>query len=146
MKKVVFICHGNMFRSQVSKAFYNKYNEDGSIAESYGTNVLDSGLEGLVLSEWSKLEISGLAILISEMKKYDIDISKEHCEQLKEEYLKDADKIVVMAEREYIPDWLEKYEYEYWEIENPEVYFSEEIERIVKLIKEKVLRLIELNK
>lgn len=141
MKKVVFICHGDMFRSQVSKAFYNKYKTDDGRGYSYGTNVLDRMLQGIKLSDWP-----GLEILISEMKKYDIDISNEYSDQLKEEYLKDVDKIVVMAEREFIPDWLEKYEYEYWKIENPEVYFSEEIERIVKLIKDKVLKLIELNK
>jgi hypothetical protein len=47
-----------------------------------------------------------------------------------------------MAEKEFIPDWLEKYEYEYWEISNPEVHVDKEIEEIVKLIKEKVLKLI----
>lgn len=141
MKKVVFICHGDMFRSQVSKAFYNKYKINNGRGYSYGTNVLDRMLQGIKLSDWP-----GLEILISKMKKYDIDISNEYSDQLKEEYLKDADKIVVMVEREYIPSWLDKYEYEYWEIPNPEVHISKEIEEIVKLIKDKVLKLIELNK
>jgi protein-tyrosine-phosphatase len=141
MKKVVFICHGDMFRSQVAKAFYNKYKTDEGRACSYGTNVSDRMLQGIKLGDWS-----GLEILISEMKRYDVDISNEYSDQLKEEYLKDADKIVVMAEREYIPNWLEKYGYEYWEIPNPEVHVSKEIEEIVKLIREKVIKLIELNK
>jgi len=140
MKKVVFICHGNMFRSQVAKGFYNQIQKDGSIAYGYGTHVTDRGLQGIKLSQRS-----GLEILIAEMKKYDIDISNEFCNQLKEEYLKNADKIIVMAEREFIPDWLEKYKYEYWEIPNPEVHESNEIEGIVKLVREKVIRLIDKN-
>lgn len=138
MKKVVFICHGNMFRSQVAKGFYNKIQKDGSIAYSYGTNVLDQGFQGLKLSEGPEL-----GILITEMKKYDIDISNEHGEQLKEEYLKDIDKIIVMTEREYVPEWLHKFQYDYWDIPNPEVHTKQGIEEIVKLIREKVLKLID---
>jgi len=137
MKKVVFICHGNMFRSQVAKGLYNKIQKDGSIAYSFGTNVLDRGLQGLKLSQRP-----GLEILIFELKKYGIDISNEYCNQLKEEYLKNVDKIIVMAEKEYIPEWLKKYNYEYWEVPNPEVHVTEEISDIIKLIKEKVIKLM----
>jgi protein-tyrosine-phosphatase len=137
MKKVVFICHGNMFRSQIAKAFYNQIQESGSVAYSYGTHVIDRGLQGLKLSQRS-----GLEILIAELKKYNIDISNERCEQLKEEYLADADKIVVMAEKEFLPDWLSKYKYEYWEVPNPEVHTAEDIKEITKMIRKKVLKLI----
>jgi len=138
MKKVVFICHGNMLRSPVAKAFYNQLAKDGSQAFSYGVSVDSEGHRGLKLSSFA-----GLEILFSELKKYNLDISNEHCGQLKEEYLKDADKIVVMAEKEFIPEWLNKYEYEYWEgIPNPEVHTVEVIRGIGKLIREKVLKLI----
>jgi protein-tyrosine-phosphatase len=138
MKKVVFICKGNIFRSQVAKAFYSQLIKDDSWAESYGTWVEEEGNQGLKLSLYPKL-----GILFAELKKYNIDISNECCEQLKEEYLKDADKIIVMAEKEFIPSWLDKYKYEYWEnIPNPEVHTVEIIEDAVKLIREKVLKLI----
>jgi protein-tyrosine-phosphatase len=138
MKKVVFICRGNLFRSQVAKAFYNQLVKDGSRAESYGTWVEEEGNQGLKLSLYP-----GLEILITEIKKYGLDISNEHCEQLKEEYLKDADKIIVMAEKEFIPNWLEKYEYEYWEnIPNPEAHTVLFMEGAIKLIRGKVLELI----
>ncbi len=138
IKKVVFICHGNMFRSQVARAFYNQLATDGSIAYSYGTHVIDQGLQNLQLSARP-----GLEILIAELEKYNLDIRNEHCEQLKEEYLKGADKIVVMAEKEFVPDWLSKYNYEYWEnIPNPETYTVEFMENAVKLIRGKVVELI----
>lgn len=139
MKKVVFICKGNIFRSQVAKTFYNQLAKDGSKAESYGTWVENEGNEGLKLS----LYPNNLGILFAELKKYDLDISNEHCKQLKEEYLKDADKIIVMAEKEFIPEWLNKYKYEYWEnIPNPESHTVEFMEDAVKLIRGKVLELI----
>jgi len=138
MKKVIFVCKGNMFRSQVAKAFYNQLAKDDSQAESYGTHVVEQGYQGKKLSLYPLL-----GILFNELKKYNLDISNEHCEQLKEEYLKDADKIVVMAEEEFIPEWLKGYQYEYWKnIPNPEAHSQEIIEDAVLLIREKVLKLI----
>ena len=139
MKKVVFICHGNMFRSQIAQAFYNQLVKDGSQAYSYGTHVTDRGLQELKLSQRP-----GLEILIAELMKYDLDIRNAECEQLKEEYLKDANKIVVMVEKEFIPDWLNKYDYEYWEnIPNPDSYTVEFMIVAVKLIREKVFKMLE---
>ena len=137
MKKVVFICHGNMFRSQTAKAFYNKLAKDGSQAFSYGVSVEEQGHEGLKLSSFK-----GLNILFEVLKKFDLDISDDTCEQLKEEYLIGVDNIVVMVEKEYIPEWLKKYEFEYWEIPNPEVHTIPVIEEIVELVKGKVEKLI----
>jgi len=127
-----------MFRSKVAQAFYNQLVKDDSRAYSYGTHVTERELQGLKLTERP-----GLEILIAELKKYNLDISNEQCEQLKEEYLKDADKIIVMAEKEFIPEWLNKYKYEYWEnIPNPESHTVEFIEDTVKLIRRKVVELI----
>ncbi len=142
MKKVVFICNGNMLRSQVAKAFYNKLVKDDSRAYSYGVSVEKQGKQGLKLFSYP-----GLGILFTELKKYDLDISNEHCEQLKEEYLADADKIVVMAEKEFIPVWLKNYKYEYWDgIPNPEVHTPQIIEDILILIRKKILKLINESK
>ena len=139
MKKVVFVCKGNIFRSQVAQAFYDQLKKDDSCAQSYGTWVEEEGNQGLKLSLYPK----SLEILFTELKKYNIDISNEHCKQLKEEYLKDADRIIVMAEREFIPSWLDKYKYEYWDnIPNPESHTLEFMEGAVKLIREKVLKML----
>ena len=137
MKKVVFICKGNIFRSQTAKAFYNQLKKDDSFAVSYGVWVDGEGNQDRKVSSYP-----GLQMLVNEIKKYGLDISNEQANQLKEEYIVDADKIVVMAEREFIPEWLEKYQYEYWEVQNPEVHTLKFVEDNVKLIREKVLTLI----
>ena len=137
MKKVVFIDHGNMFRSQIAKALYNQLAIDDSNAVSYGTHVIEQGHQGLKLGSFPELNIE-----FDEVEKYGLNIKDEHCEQLKEEYLIDADKIIVMLEKEYIPEWLGKYECEYWEIPNPEVHTSEIINTIIELIKGRILKLI----
>lgn len=138
MKKVVFICKGNMFRSPVAKAFYNQLAKDGSRAESYGTWVEKEEGQGRKLSSYPYLDI-----MFNELKKYDLDIRDEYRNQLKEEYLKDADRIIVMTEREFIPDWLNNYKYEYWEnIPNPDTHTVEFMEGAVKLLRERVVELI----
>lgn len=137
MKKVVFIDHGNMFRSPIAKALYKQLAKDGSIAVSYGTDVVGQKHQGLKLSSFPELNTE-----INEVKKYGLDISGENCEQLREDYLVDADQIILMLEKEFIPIWLKKYKYEYWEISNPEIHTSAIINNIIKIIKGKVLKLI----
>ena len=127
-----------MFRSQVAEAFYNQLVKNDSFAESYGTWVEKENGQGRKLSSYP-----GLIILFNELKKYNLNIEDEYRKQLKEEYLKDADIIIVMAEREFIPDWLNKYKYEYWEnIPNPESHTAEFMDGAVKLIRKKVLKML----
>jgi len=137
MKKVVFICNGNILRSQIAKAVYNKLVKDGSIAYSYGTRVEAKGRQGVLISS-----AKGMNVTINELSKQGIDISSEHCNELKEEYLKNVDKIVVMTDKEYIPLWLNNYKYEYWEIIIPDYIDSKIANDVIESIKEKVLRLI----
>lgn len=138
MTKVIFIDHGNMFRSRVAEALFNKFTKDDFRAGSYGTHVLEQGYQDLKICEHK-----GTEPIINELKKYDIDISNNRCKQLKEEFLEKDDKIVVMAEREYVPDWLNKFQYEHWEIPNPEYVDGKVAKEIVDLIKIKVLKLID---
>ncbi len=113
MKKVIFICKGNMHRSPTAKALYNVLKKDDSTAESYGTMVEAEGRTGMKLSFYPDLINS-----INELKKYGADISNEECKQLYPKDLEGADKIIVMAEKEFTPEWLEKYDYERWDVED----------------------------
>ena len=112
MKKVIFICRGNMHRSPTAAALYNVLKKDDSFAESYGTMVDVEGRTGTKLSSYQEF-----ATLINYLKNhYGADISNHVCTQVTPKLLEGANKIIVMAEEDYIPDWLRKYNYEHWDI------------------------------
>lgn len=152
MKKVIFICRGNLIRSQICKALYNHMSKNGSFAESYGTEVKIDGNEGVEIQKHEYL--SGLVKI---MKNHNLDISKETSKQLTEDEIKDASKIIYMGRRKNIPDWMEKYNYEYWDdclneieknkdfnlnIEVPKFGDEKDIEDTIFLLKNKVETLI----
>ncbi len=138
MKKVVFICKGNMHRSPIAEALYNALKKDDSFAESYGTWVDKEGRTGVKLSSYPSLDI-----FANELKKYGTNISNHVCIQVTPEVLKGADKIVMIAEDYSIPDWLKKYNYIKWELPDPDNMTPEEVVEDVKGIKLKVEDLIE---
>ena len=104
MKKVIFICKGNMHRSPIAAAFYNLLKKDDSFSESYGTWVDKEGRTGFKLSSYPSI-----VPFINELKKYGPDISNHVCMQVTPEVLKGAYKIIVIAEEYSIPDCLRKY-------------------------------------
>ena len=137
MKKIIFICRANIFRSQIAKGFYNKYSEDGTFAESYGTMVDAEGFRDTPISKFP-----GMTNTIEMLKTEDVDISNEYCKQISPEKITPLSKVIVMAEKDTIPGWLTPDQYEYWEIPNPSVFTSESAFNTINLIREKVKNLI----
>lgn len=137
MKKVVFIDRGNILRSPIAKAIYNSIKAGDSFAVAYGTNVVEQGNQDLLLSGYK-----GIADTISVLNNHQLDISNEKCTQLLPEHLNNVSKIIVMTEKVDIPGWLNKYNYEYWGISNPEIVTKEVAEEIFSLLKDKVEDLI----
>jgi protein-tyrosine-phosphatase len=136
MKKVIFICRGNMFRSQMATAIYNDTVKDGSVAEGYGTAVQQEDREGRYLSSYPEL-----ALELQFMKEKGIDISDKQCRQVTPEALKGAPKIILMSEPEHVPDWLQNHPYEFWEVFNPTSLTPEIVENTYNLLREKISKL-----
>ncbi len=136
MKKVIFICRGNVFRSQIARGIYNKLAYP-LVAESYGTCVEKDGLANSRITV-----VHGMEHTVDMLKEEGIDIGGEYCKQVTPENLKGATKIIMMAERDLIPEWLNKYEYEYWEVPNPTVVTSEIARSTIELLREKVRGLV----
>lgn len=134
MKKLVFVCRGNKFRSPVAEALFNQNPIEGWKAFSYGTQVEKEGWQKMKLSEFGR----GIQIIIDEMKKLNIDISDKQCIQIFPEYLKDIDKVIILAEKEFVPDWLAKYNYDRWEIPNPEFVPDDNGRSIIELLSNKI--------
>lgn len=152
MTKVIFICRGNLIRSQICKALYNHMSKDSSFAESYGTDVEADGNDKKKLKDFDHL-----SNLVKIMKNHGMDISEEIPKQLIEESIKNASKIIYMGRRKNIPDWMSKYNYEYWEdclneieknkdfnlnIRVPKFGDEKDIEDTINLLKNKVETLI----
>lgn len=113
--KVLFVCRGNVGRSQMAKAFYNHFTKTND-AESAGTNVQH---EGQTLLERRK-ERPGASFVVNVMKEVDIDISQSVTTQLARSDLSKYDLIVNMSGKKYTPKWLaEAPNYLYWKIRDP---------------------------
>ena len=154
MKKVVFICRGNLIRSQIFKAIYNKITDGTSFAEGYGTDVVADGNEGKKL-----IDHKYLAGLIKTMNDHGFDISQEVSKQLTEDEIKDSYEIIIMGRRKNIPEWMNKYNYEYWEdcingieknkdlnlnLKIPSFGDAQDIEETINFLENKVKNLIKL--
>ncbi|MBA3678956.1 hypothetical protein H0W80_02045 [Candidatus Saccharibacteria bacterium] len=105
--KILFICRGNVGRSQVATELYNQKHPNQ--ASSAGTIV---DVPGQKLSERS-----GATNAIIVMKELSIDMSDNITTQLTQNMLDNYDKVVVMAEPENIPEYLSKSsKFEYWDV------------------------------
>ncbi len=123
-----------MFRSPIAKALFNQNPVPGWKAESYGTAVQAEGRQGIKLSQYGP----GIRMTIAEMKKQDLDISNEFCNQILPEYIADKDKIIMMSEKEFIPEWLNTYQWEYWEVPNPDSITQEILEGVIALLSKNI--------
>jgi protein-tyrosine-phosphatase len=137
MKKVVFICHDNMFRSPMAVAIYNNMVKDGSVAEGYGTCAEIDGRVGKILSDFPEL-IPDLEFMMEK----GINISNFPCRQVTPEYVEGVSKIIMMAEMDSIPDWFKDYPYEYWTVLNPLEVTRKTTEDTYELLYKKISDLI----
>jgi len=141
---ILFVCRGNMFRSQAAEAFFNQtYQKFGHpmskfLVESCVTWVKKEDLEGRKLKSFPELEQ-----FLEVMKEKGIDISENVCKPIMPELVNWVDKIIVMAEKSECPDYLlESSKVSFWDVENPNIGITKEhIKEVVEQIKELVLSL-----
>ncbi len=135
---VLFVCDHNRGRSQMAAAFYNKYSSDGH-ADSAGTNVLTPGQtieQRAAVSEGSKH-------LLATMDEESLDIRHQIQKPIDKHMVNKYDKIVVMAEKKSIPDYVKtSSKYEYWQVEDPQSKGPEKTQEVKNIIKRRVQNLI----
>lgn len=127
MTKILFICSGNVGRSQMAEAFYNHYTKTKD-ASSAGTDPLTPSKYVNPSKEVCKI-----------MQEEGIDISKNKVKFVTEEMVKEANKIFILCKKELCPDFLlNSNKISYLEIEDPYKMDLEGTRKIKNIIKDKV--------
>lgn len=103
MKEILFICHGNVGRSQMAEAFYNQYR---------GCNqAISAGIQDVR----EKYHGSPTSDIIQVMLEKGIDVSKQQIKQVNEGMLRQAQQVVVLCDEDLCPNFI---------ISNPNVVFA----------------------
>lgn len=127
--KILFLCRANVGRSQAAMELYRK---KGGIASSAGTEV---DLPGTMLSE----RPGATNIVQVMLQDYGIDMIHNIRNQVTKNSTKGYDKIIVMAEKNTVPEWLFQDERSvFWTIHDPKGQDLQTTRRIVGEIKQKV--------
>ncbi len=140
---ILFVCRGNVARSQIAEAVFVDAVRGIHTASSAGTKVFSKEGES---REGQKLhEVGGnVPDVLSAMREFGIDISNKERNQLSESLCDQADKIIVMAEPETVPAYLSQNpKTEFWDIQYPKGKDNETTRLIRDDIVEHVRKLTE---
>lgn len=97
--KILFICRGNVGRSQIAEAFFRR--EAGDLFEVISAGTKLSGPEQPIE------EIVNVDNLLNSMKEVGLDISKKIRRQVTKEIADNSDKIILIVDdKDPIPDYL----------------------------------------
>ncbi len=94
--KVLFVCRGNVGRSQMAEAFFNHYSRNHSATSA--------GINGLKYSQRRIGDLSEEAVRC--MQEKGIDISGKTPRQLTREVADESELVVWIADRNAVPDYL----------------------------------------
>ena len=135
--KILFVCRGNIGRSQIAMAFYNQRHPLQS-SDSCGTGVFEN--EGQVISD---IQNDGVEKDIQVMLEVGLDISTYRRKHITKELVDAADKVIVMAEKITWPSFLEdEAKVIVWDIENPKGADLQTVKEIRDRVREAELLLV----
>ena len=139
--KILFICRGNVARSQMAESIFNKMAENKYVATSAGTKVFNK--EGESRDGRLLKDTLGAENVITSMLLIGTDVNNNARTQLTPELLEECNKAIIMAEPETIPDYLKECNKTiYWEVEDPKGMDLENTTKIREQIEVLVLKLL----
>jgi protein-tyrosine-phosphatase len=139
--KILFVCRGNVGRSQMAEAILKSINNKHHVA-SAGTRVVSKEGEsrhGQILKDLPAAEN-----VILSLRDKGIGVAENTRTQLNPEMVEWADKIIVMAEPATVPDYLaQSPKAIYWEVKDPKGTPLEEHKNIMNQIEGLINNFIE---
>lgn len=131
MKKILFVCLGNVGRSQMAEAFYNHF-----------TNSTDAWSAGIQKDTPLKYPHPTPKI-IDAMGEYNIDVSQAKVKTVTQDIVDNSEKIIILCKKEECPNFLLTSENTiFWNIEDPFETSLDNTRKIRDQIKAKILTLI----
>ncbi len=111
--KILFVCKGNVGRSQFAEGLFKKYIFGDYYVASAGTTL--SGPEQMIS------EIPGAINVIETMKEEEIDVSRSYRNQLSEKMINDFDKVImILDDNDPLPEYISNNpNIIYWKVDNP---------------------------
>lgn len=122
--KILFVCNGNVARSQEAEVFFNTLkNDEQSVAESGGINVkLGKPIDPLV---------------IEVMTEIGYDVSKAQRKFVEEKLVENADIVVSFKPKDELPEYLQSNKnIRYWNVADPQhqpIEFHRQVRDNVKI-------------
>ena len=104
--EVLFVCNGNITRSQIAKALFNRLSTNH--AECAGTRVQKDNREGQTLGEVvEEAAARGVSVVVLQlMAEEQMDLSENTRKQVTAAMVEAADKVIVMADRDTLPEYM----------------------------------------
>lgn len=137
--KILFVCRGNVGRSQMAEAILRHISHGEYIVQSAGTEAMGSegkDLDGMLLKDRPSSKY-----VIEVLHEIGLDVGQHYIKRLTKEMADSADSIIVITKPESVPEFLkEKKNVMYWDITDPDEQTLEfhraTRDRIQKLVEE----------
>lgn len=150
--KILFVCRGNVGRSQMGEAIFNKLTDPEAVhtenrkhvVMSAGTRVISK--EGESRNGQLLKDLAAAQQVIESIGELGVDVSHNARTQLTQSLVEWADKIVSMAEPHTMPEYLSTSpKMMYWEVRDPKGTPLEEHKAVLNEIQDLVKKFIEEN-
>lgn len=131
MKKILFVCLGNVARSQMAEGFYNHLTKSN--------DAISAGILNFTPEKY----VHPIKEAIDVMKEEGIDMSSHMVKEIKEDMLENVDEIYIMCKKSECPLFLLNSKHiNFWKIEDPDGTPLDNYRNIRDQIKEKVISII----